>query len=215
MDKVRYNFMAILFLSSMLIINLVALTTRRADQVTSLNKEKSLESVDACFWNEQGELLIFESEEDLVEYQTRVTSTKWNFFEKIKGVNDPIVRVDAKSLSKTRSEYIYSNEYCLGEDGWVVGPATMQYSSSDSFHFPMLFKGLSLQLHIDVDTGAGYLFDVQEGFKGNIKYKAKFDITEYQSLYVHKSGAITKGPKYKLAKEIEKTGGYESIIVKV
>lgn len=65
-----------------------------------------------------------------------------------------------------------------------------------------------------ITVSSNYNFHINAGYKGNIKYKCKLRVETRQFIYKLASGKEQLGSNYNVVSIVNKTGGFEAIIVK-
>lgn len=120
-------------------------------------------------------------------------------------------------LDSTTTGYLTSRNYLLGENGWLKGPGTMSYNISKSYSatFGYRYKSIDASITFGLSKGAGYSFKVPAGYKGNVKYEAKFKVVRKQIKVTYNSGRVQTLAPFLEMKMINGTGQYARVLKKI
>lgn len=113
--------------------------------------------------------------------------------------------------STRRTSYIQSQNYLLGNNGWAYGGMTCGLTVGVSYGVNFILTDY-LNASVSFNINGSYSFFVPEGYKGNIKYQGKFDVTPKRYVYKWSDGSITYQNFYS-AKFVDGTGGFVKILV--
>lgn len=167
---------------------------------------------------------VFNNEDDLQEFMITLTNDYDScMYACLPGDHgypncdgNAVVNTTSKTLSTTTTDYRLSSNYLLGNNGWVYGPGNMSLSIAESYGvtFGITHNEVSGNFNFSVTVTSSYGFDVDAGYKGNIKYKCKLKIVSKQYIYTLENGNKINGPKYNEVSIVDGTGGFTSVIVK-
>ena len=93
----------------------------------------------------------------------------------------------------------------------------MSYDISRAYQatFGYRYKSIDASLTFGLSKGVGYSFNVPAGYRGNIKYEAKFNVVRKQIKITYKSGKVQTLKPFLEMKMINGTGQYARVLKKI
>lgn len=197
-----------------------------ADETVSQNLDNFVILDDVTLYNmEEDSYYLFATNENLYEFLVVISGNdNVSTYACLPGDpgypncnGDAVVKVETKTIKTTTTGYVLSDNWLLGNNGWIYGPGTCGLTIGRTYGatFGITQDGITGSFNHSVTVNQSYSYSVVAGKKGNFKYTCKLRIETKQYIYTLESGKKSTGPFYLVTKMIDGTGGFKGISVKI